>query len=304
MGIAILVLYLNRLTGLSLADFVLELNGFMLDVVLFGVLIVWLNKRREKSFRIQNYLEQLEDFRYWKSDEGVNRKVGILRRLQKLHHALPVLNRYELPGAYLKDADFRQAQVSQTNLSQAFLLNADLSGAQLEESVFEKAYLENARFVDAKLRNCYLGWVDLRSADLSRADLRCCNLELAILWNANLREANLEGANLEKADLTQCDLAQAFCMNARFGQANLAQANLEGADLRAADLRQAQNLSADQISNAIIDENTQLPPEFDRSALLARNDRPTSTRKSSFSGPVPSYRHRPKATSYQVTQSL
>ncbi len=303
---ATLVLYLNKVTNVTLAEFVLELNGFMLDVFVFGVLIVWLNKKREQNSRQQSYVEQLEDFRFWKSEEGVNRKIGILRRLQENNFEIPPLNRYELPGAYLKDFRLDHTNMSKTNLSGAFCLNTRFVSADLSETNFEKAYLESTNLNNAKLYEAYLGWVDLRTANLSNADLRCSNMELAILWNANLQHADLEAANLDKADLTKANLAHAFCYNTSFGQANLANTELKNADLRGADLQHVENLTSDQLKDALIDQRTKFPfdLEVNRDQLISATNGSKSKRQSSFDGAIPSFRQRPKTGTYRVTQTL
>lgn len=303
--VAGLVFYLNQVTGTTLADFVLEMNGFMLDVVLFAVLIVWLNKRRERNSRKLNYLEQLEDFKFWKSEEGVNRKVGIIRRLNQLDGDLPSLARFELPGAYLKDFDFEKIDLSHANLSTAFLLNANLQNATLFQVNCEKAYLEQTLLKKANLREAYLGWVDLRSANLSEADLSCANLELAILWNSDLSGCILESANLDKADLTKANLKGAFCMNTVFGHANVSDVDFTAADLRGANLQHVENMTRSQLISAVLDSKTIFPLDLSmQKEEIMSLSQAKPKRESGFKSTTPSFRQRPKSGTYRVTQTL
>ena len=80
-----------------------------------------------------------------------------------------------LSGAYLSEANLREADLSMANLRRA-----DLSGANLRE-------------------------VDLCGADLSEANLREANLH-----GANLREADLSMANLSGANLIGSNLSRAY----------------------------------------------------------------------------------------------
>lgn len=264
---AAVVFTLNRITDTGLSDFVVEMNGMLMDILIFAVVIVWLYKRQEKNNRLRNYHEQLEDFRFWQSDEGVHRKVGILARLRKMAKPLPSLRRMELCGAYLKGWDLREVDLSTANLENAFLLEADLDGANLEDANLEKAYLQNASLKRTNFQNAYLGWVDFRDADLSEARLLCANLENAVLWQANLRGVDGEGAYLDGADFTNADLRESRFVAVDFGRANLRNAQLNDADLRGADLRQTADLSAEQLETAWIDGDTKLPDH-----LIAQQD--------------------------------
>jgi len=75
---------------------------------------------------------------------------------------------------------------------------------------------------------------------------------------------DLHGAFLRRADLSATNLSRANFAGTDFTDANLrgsdfAEANLRGAILRGADLRDAQNLTAEQLADAVIDDTTLLP---------------------------------------------
>ncbi|EHV3577740.1 pentapeptide repeat-containing protein [Salmonella enterica] len=100
-------------------------------------------------------------------------------------------SRANLRGAYLCDADLRDADLRGANLRDAYLCDADLRGANLRD-----AYL------------C--------DADLRDADLRGANLRDAYLRDAYLRGANLCGANLRGAYLCDADLCGAYLPDLTF----------------------------------------------------------------------------------------
>ena len=84
------------------------------------------------------------------------------------------------------------------------------------------------------------------------------------LHGAFVRRADLSGALLQNANLSGADAT-----NAIFRGADFAGANLSGTILRGADLGEAKNLTLQQLSAAVLDENTVLPCYIDRSELRA-----------------------------------
>lgn len=156
------------------------------------------------------------------------------------------------PGRHidLKDAKLSGADLRRADLSGAILLEADLSGANLRGANLNKAYL-----LEANLSRAYLSGADLSGADLIVAKLIGADLRGAKLIGADLRGANLRGTDLSGTDLSGTDLSGA---------------NLSGVDLSGAILLNSQNLLYEQISKAIIDEETKLPEylESQRNTLL------------------------------------
>ena len=111
-----------------------------------------------------------------------------------------------LGGAYLGDADLRDAYLGGAYLGGAYLGGADLGGAYLGDADLRGAYLSGAYLRDADLGGAdlggaYLGGADLRDADLGGADLGGAYLGGADLRGADLRDADLGGADLGGAYL-------------------------------------------------------------------------------------------------------
>jgi uncharacterized protein YjbI with pentapeptide repeats len=93
-------------------------------------------------------------------------------------------------------------------------------------------------------------WFHSKGNEGQKAELNETNLQRANLQDANLNGAQLQNANLEEADLMWADLKGA----------NIAGANLNGTYLRGADLSKTVGMSSSQINQAVVDENTLLPP--------------------------------------------
>jgi hypothetical protein len=99
------------------------------------------------------------------------------------------------------------------------------------------------------------GPINLASARLRRASLRFAtlsgaNLEGADLSGADLTDARLDGVNLSNADLTDATL----------DHADFAGATLAGLNLCGTDLSGARNLTPMQLTEAVGDRLTALPP--------------------------------------------
>lgn len=93
--------------------------------------------------------------------------------------------------------------------------------------------------------------LDLRWASFSNG---CNDLINVDLRNVDLREASFSGAFLDGTKMNRSDLRESIWT----------EASTKGTDLRGADLRGAVDLTEEQITAAIIDEDTQFDYKFDR----------------------------------------
>jgi hypothetical protein len=116
--------------------------------------------------------------------------------------------------------------------------------------------------------------VEDRVLDLSGADLRGLDLTGALLAGvslqaADLTDADLRNCDLSGADLVLCDLSGANLGGARLAGADFSGARLDGAWLQYADLSEVLGLTSAQVSLALYNDNTILPPYLD---ALPEND--------------------------------
>jgi uncharacterized protein YjbI with pentapeptide repeats len=188
--------------------------------------------------------------------------------------------RSDFEGAFLSEADLRNADLGQSNFRYALMDGARMDHANLDRAVLDKADLRRADLRDANLSHAWLIQATLVDAQLERASFYGARLSLATMTRANLqgadlRECYLDGAQLERADLRGAYLwsakfSEADLKGAQFGNAILIDAYLRGADLRwaqfpgtvlngadlsganldGADLRGALGLSANQVCSA------------------------------------------------------
>jgi pentapeptide repeat protein len=138
-----------------------------------------------------------------------------------------------------------EKEYQRLELSNTYLYGAKLNHAHLERANVSGTCLERAELISAHLEGANLNRTILKSANLTRARVE----------RAELREANLEGADFYHAHLEGADLS-----GASLSEADLNRAHLKGADLSGIDLTSIRiGLTGEQISEAIVDEETKLP---------------------------------------------
>ena len=200
-------------------NFVAELNGMVFELLVFSIIIVWLNQLGTKSQQIRSYKDEIDDFRMWESEESAYRTVGNIKRL----------NRHKI-----YNIDLVNCYLSKTNLSYVVLKEANLNNVNASNSNLIECNLESAR---------------LNRTNFENSNLNQVNLQGAFASGTNFKDAYMIKANLNKAFLIKADFKNAFLMEADLSEANLTGANLDNANLYKADLRNAVGLTIEQLAN-------------------------------------------------------
>jgi CheY-like chemotaxis protein len=143
--------------------------------------------------------------------------------------------------------------------TKAVFTGADLSGINLVGVNLANANLRESNLADSDCRGAVFQGSDMRHANLSGAHVGEADLAVAVMRHADLQLAQLQGANLRGTDLSGVNLKGASLSNA-----DLSGATLLSTDLRETDLSSAIGLTQVQISRALIDSSTQLPPGLRR----------------------------------------
>lgn len=182
-----------------------ESHGMLLDLLILGVFIFWLQRRaakkQEKKNRIQRYKEELDDYRGWTENEAAYRVAGIIRRLKK-----EGVENIDFKGLHL-------GRCSKEIIKEAYQkkhIFKFLSGAgDLTESNFPEMMMMygNAKNLDLSFSNLERAW--LTDSDLEGIQLIETNLQKANLHGTSLKNADLWGAIFDKADLREVDLVGA-----------------------------------------------------------------------------------------------
>jgi uncharacterized protein YjbI with pentapeptide repeats len=219
------------------SQLLIEAHGMLFDIAFIGILIYWLNQRGDKKRRIRAYLDEIDDFRHWKSEEAAYRTVGNIKRLNRNG-----INSLDLSNCYLRS----------TNLSETDLTYSNLNSTDLSYCKMISAKVAHARFNQSDLSNATLNESDFHEAKLSGANLE----------NAFLIKANLVGANLIKANLRG-----SYMMYTNLNGANLLGADLSGCNLFKADLRNVEGLTVEKLKEAKSLYQTRLDPELEEEIM-------------------------------------
>lgn len=164
-----------------LKNILIEAHGMLFDILVIGLFILWLNNKGEQRKNVQMYIDQIDDFRGWESEEAIHRIKGNILRLNKLGISKIPLFECHLEGS---------------NLSGANLKAANLAAANLKGCVLRQANLEDANLEAANLQAVSLQGANLRGANLIRTNLIGANLMGTLLSGANLSGANLSGVTI------------------------------------------------------------------------------------------------------------
>lgn len=197
-----------------------EAHGMLFDIAVIGILIFWLNYRGERRQRIRTYLDEIDDFRLWESEESAFRTAGNIKRL----------NRHKIYNLNLADS-----HIARTNLNYIKLIDANLNLANLSNSLMIGAILERSR----------LNQTDFEDTNLNRA-----SLVGAYANGANFKNAFLINANFENTYLIKANFENAVMMEADFKGSDMSGANFKNCNLFKADLRNVSGLTKEQLIEA------------------------------------------------------
>ncbi len=181
----------NYYGGEFVRNVLVEAHGMLFDILVIGIFILSLNRLAErrilKRAENQRYLEEIDDFRGWESEEAAYRIVGNLKRLERNRYKgkINLFSCYIAPAVFFKNKSFWNyigPHLSNVNLKDAHI-SADLSRGNLSG-----AYLTGVNFVGIELVGTNLSGTYLLGASLSNANLSGANLSGAVLAKADLRK--------------------------------------------------------------------------------------------------------------------
>lgn len=164
-----------------LKNILIEAHGMLFDILVIGVFVFALHRLGEKRLKrrldIERYEDEIDDLRFWKSEEATFRIVGNIRRLNRYGVTDINLHACYMRSASLLDAQLQEAQLTNVNLQSALLYNAQFQGAI---------------FLEANLREANLG-----SANFQKANIYEVNFSKAILGYAKFKDASIVNSNLK-----------------------------------------------------------------------------------------------------------
>jgi uncharacterized protein YjbI with pentapeptide repeats len=206
-----------------------EMHGVLFDILILGILMLWLNRLGEKRLEQKKYHEEIDDFRKLESLEAKQRIIGNIRRL----------NKYGVSAIDLRMCYLGEASLTEVNLAGANLWDANLAGAKMQGADLSAAMMPGIVLSDAKMMCANLGEANVSGAKLARIDLWEANLFKANFESSDLTGANLSSVNAEQSDFSSAILTDALLNAANFSHANLPGTMLDNANLTGANLEYA-----------------------------------------------------------------
>ena len=174
---------------------------------------------------------------------------------------IAALDKPDLAGRDLRNANLVRAQLPGINLDAAELAGANLSGAQIEEASFDSARMMRVSLGGAQMRLASFSGADMSGANLNFVKAEKAYFGSSRLLDANLRYSHLNRAEFGNAMLNGADIRDTQIRSAMWVNRSLFAegASLENVVAHNADLRGGEGLSQDMLSLVIGNEGTLLP---------------------------------------------
>ena len=209
-----------------------ESHGVVLEILIVGVLMVWINTVTEKKKSRDQAIGEIEDLRY---QEGQYVQVRILRNVKTLQRlGITVV---DLHAVYLPACNFRLYD----------LTGAVLSGMNATRGHFQGCTLQRANLATG----------DFTNADFNNADLSFVNAQHASFENAYLISTKLDDGSLES-----CSFKGAKITGSSFIGANLTDAIFDDASMFRVDFTAARGLTKEQLRGVKRMVDCIFDPEF------------------------------------------
>lgn len=186
-----------------------EAHGLVFDILVLGLIFVWMDTYRQKRESIARDLENLWDLNTLTEEVYQKKKVNILKRLNtNKTYKIDVTDLILTNKTKIKDISFANSGLFGLKFLDCLIFNlkikhSKLNSAEFSDSVIKNteitdSYLKNANFKSASLlglnfTNSDLFRAKFIDADLEGTDLRGCNLKRTVFKDANLKNANLRG---------------------------------------------------------------------------------------------------------------
>ncbi|MBK8483850.1 MAG: hypothetical protein IPL31_05770 [Saprospiraceae bacterium] len=100
-----------------------EFYGLLFDVILFGIVITFIQISRDNNEIISHQLDIIDDFRDWDDAEASYRILGSIRRLQRIKHYSIDLSGCNLKLVTLRNMYFFNSKMNHVNFIGSTLLN-------------------------------------------------------------------------------------------------------------------------------------------------------------------------------------
>jgi uncharacterized protein YjbI with pentapeptide repeats len=201
-----------------------EAHGLVFDVLVLGLVLVWMDTYRQNRESITRDLENLWDLNTLTEEVYQKKKVNILKRLNQ-HKTFKIdVTDLILKNAKVKDISFTNSGLYGLKFLGCPIFNLKIKSSKLNSANFSDSVIKNSQITDTYLKNATFKSASLvgiifKNSDLFRAKFIDADLEGADLRGCNLKRTNFTGANLKNVNLRGCinlnydELLKAKCID-------------------------------------------------------------------------------------------
>ncbi len=169
--ILLILIWLDNKSTIGFNDILIQAHGLPMNIFVFGILILWFNKLRDRYNLKLRYHDEIDDFRDWKSNEAKYRILANIKRLSRVGEKRIDVNRAYLPGIYLENYSFEDSNFNCTNLTEAYISNCSFKRVDFTGASLAKATIVRSKFYDCKLDRANFFDVILHEIDFLGSDL-------------------------------------------------------------------------------------------------------------------------------------
>lgn len=201
-------------------NFLVEMHGIVFELSIVGVLIIWLDTKRNRNNDIERLKEDLEDYSNLDFPEINVKKLGHIKRL----------NQYGIKDLDVQNLVLNDLNVKGVRAEGASLIALEVKGGFITNSIFKLMKMRSSDFQRSRIKNTKFEGCDLLKSKFVRS--KCKGIDFS-------------GSCLERADFTDADL-----LSATFKGCNVREVIFEGANLKHATFQESIHLTAEILVKA------------------------------------------------------
>lgn len=186
-----------------------EAHGLLFEILVIGLILLWLDSRRQKTEYIEKNLENLWDLNTLQENEVIKKKMGSVKRLNDAKVFKIDVTDLLIVDVNIKNFVFKESKLFGLKLKNCKIFDLELTkskvnSGEFSDSSFKRCNLSGSDFKNADFSNAKIIGINLQKANLLRAKFTSANLETADLRGANLDKAVFQDASLRNANIRMC----------------------------------------------------------------------------------------------------
>lgn len=188
--------------GSFLENFLVNANSSILDFLVLGVILYYLEHKKQHKEVIVDLTENLENLAKYGSVELNIMKLKILKQLNEKGVANVKVQRIELNGlAAIKNLHFVDADLNSINMSESYIKKCTFERCNLNAMNINKSRLREVTFKNCNLKNIKANCVDFQNVSFEE-----CNFDGGFFMKGKMRSSLLRGCNFKNVTYTDADM--------------------------------------------------------------------------------------------------